>query len=389
MAIPIQYNLRNVLQRPVATLTTALGIALTVAILIGAFALANGFQAALKSTGSRANAIVLRKGADGEISSFVSREAAAIIRAHPGIAPGPDRRPLASAEAVVITNKDRVGMSGSSNITVRGVDPAAMKVRGDLKIVEGRMFTPGAYEVIVGDRIAPRFRNCAVGDKIRFGQQDFAVVGHFTSGGSSFESEIWADAEVLIPAMDRGNGFQTMVLRMSDPSRFDALKREFEKDPRLQVQVQRESDFYSNQSELLSNLLRFMGVFIVVIMAVGAVFGAMNTMFAAVGARTREIATLMVLGFQPGAILVSFVIESVAIALIGGAIGCLISLPINGITTSTTNFQSFSEVAFAFRVTPDTLVAGMVFAGAMGLVGGFLPALKAARQPLSAALRKG
>jgi ABC-type antimicrobial peptide transport system permease subunit len=264
-----------------------------------------------------------------------------------------------------------------------------MKVRGDVQVVAGRMFTPGAYEVIVGRRIAPRFANCAVGDRLRFGQQEFEVVGHFASGGSSFESEIWADAEVLIPAMDRGNGYQTMVLRLADPSRFDAVKREFEKDPRLQVQVQRESEFYANQSDLLSNLLRFMGIFIVVIMAVGAVFGAMNTMFAAVGARTREIATLMVLGFRPGAILVSFVIESVVLALIGGAIGCLIALPINGITTSTTNFQSFSEVAFAFRVTPDTLIAGLVFAGAMGLVGGFLPALKAARQPLSAALRKG
>lgn len=389
MAIPIQYNLRNVIQRPIATLTTALGIALTVAILIGAFALANGFQAALKASGSSKNAIVLRKGADSEISSFVSREAAAIMRAHPAVAVGPDRRPLASAEAVVVTNKDRLGQAGSSNVTVRGIDVSAMQVRDELKITSGRMFTPGAYEVIVGRRIAPRFANCAVGDRIRFGQQDFEVVGHFASGGSSFESEIWGDAEVLIPALDRGNGYQTMILRMSDPARFDAIKSEFEKDPRLQVQVQRESAFYANQSEMLSTLLRGMGIFIVVIMAVGAVFGAMNTMFAAVGARTREIATLMVLGFRPGAIMVSFVIESVVIALIGGAIGCLIALPINGITTSTTNFQSFSEVAFAFRVTPDTLVAGLVFAGLMGLVGGFLPALKAARQPLSAALRKG
>ena len=388
MAIPLQYNLRSVSQRPASVLATVVGIGLTVVILVGALALASGFQAALRGTGSPDNALVMRKGADGEISSFVGREAAAILRAHPAVATGPDGRALASAEVVVVTSKERVGQAGTSNVTVRGVDPDAIRVRGEFRIVDGRMFTPGAYEVIVGRRIAPRFANCAVGDRIRFQQHEFTVVGHFATGGSALESEIWGDAEVLIPALDRGNGYQTMLLRMRDPSSFEALKAELEADPRLEVQVQRESVFYANQSELLTNVVRFVGVFIVLIMGVGAIFGAMNTMFAAVGARTREIAMLMVLGFRPWAIMASFLVESIAISLAGGVLGCLLALPINGITTSTTNFQSFSEVAFAFRVTPDAIVAGLVFAGLLGVAGGFLPALRAARQPLAAALRK-
>jgi ABC-type lipoprotein release transport system permease subunit len=386
MPIPISYNVRNVMQRPVATLTTAIGIGLTVTIFIGALALAAGFQAALLQTGSPDNAIALRKGADSEISSGVSREAADILRAGPDVAIGPNGRPLVSAELVVVANKERLGQPGSSNVTVRGVDPSAVGMRAEVKIVEGRMFTPGTDEVIVGQRIAARFANCAVGEKIRFQQRDFTVVGHFNAGGASFESEIWGDAAVLIPALDR-DGFQTVTFRMRDPGRFAEIKKRLEADPRLQVQIQRERDFYAQQSELLTNLIRFMGVFITGIMAIGAIFGAMNTMYAAVGSRTREIAMLLVLGFLPYEVMLSFVLESVMLALIGGVIGCLLALPINGIATSTTNFQSFSELAFAFRVTPAALIAGMIFAAGMGLVGGILPARAAARQPLARALR--
>lgn len=388
MAIPIMYNVRNVLQRPVSTITTALGIALTVTIFVGALALAAGFRAALTQTGSRDNAMVLRKGADSEISSAIGRDGVSIIKAHPAIAAGPDGRPLVSAELVVLTNKERVGQKGSSNVTVRGVDLAAIPVRGEVKVVAGRAFAPGTDEVMVGSRIAPRFANCAVGDRIRFQQRDFTVVGHFSSGGSAFESEIWGDAAVLGPALDREGYFQSVTLRLKDPAQFAAVKREMEADPRLQVQVQRERDFYSNQSGMLANLIRFMGLFITIIMAAGAVFGAMNTMFTAVGTRTREIATLLVLGFSPFSVMISFMFESIFLALIGGAIGCVLALPINGIATSTTNFQSFSEVAFAFKITPEALLAGMIFALGMGVVGGFLPSLQAARQPLATSLRK-
>ncbi len=386
MPIPISYNVRNVMQRPVATLTTAIGIGLTVTIFIGALALAAGFQAALLQTGSADNAVALRKGADSEISSGVSREAADVLRAGPDVAIGPNGRPLVSAELVVVANKERLGQPGSSNVTVRGVDPSAVGIRAEVKIVEGRMFTPGTDEVIVGQRIARRFANCAVSEKIRFQQRDFTVVGHFNAGGASFESEIWGDAAVLIPALDR-EGFQTVTFRMRDPSQFAEIKKRLEADPRLQVQIQRERDFYAQQSELLTNLIRFMGVFITGIMAIGAIFGAMNTMYAAVGSRTREIAMLLVLGFLPHEVMLSFILESVMLALIGGVIGCLLALPINGIATSTTNFQSFSELAFAFRVTPGALIAGLIFAAGMGLVGGILPARAAARQPLAGALR--
>jgi putative ABC transport system permease protein len=212
------------------------------------------------------------------------------------------------------------------------------------------------------------------------------VVGHFTAGGSSFESEIWGDNAVLMPVF-RGDVFQSVTFRMKDPSKFAALKRELEADPRLGVQLKRESDYYAEQSEMLANVIRFAGVFITLIMAIGAVFGAMNTMYAAVGARTREIATLLVLGFSPFAIMISFMIESVILALCGGALGCVLSLFINGIRTGTTNFQTFSESTFAFMVTPGILLAGLIFSAGMGLVGGFLPAVRASRQPLARALR--
>ncbi|HEY2954647.1 MAG TPA: ABC transporter permease [Candidatus Eisenbacteria bacterium] len=387
MAIPISYNVRNVLQRPVSTLTTAVGVGLTVAIFIGSIALVSGFRAAMLETGSPANAIALRKGADSEISSGIGRDAANILRALADVAPGPDGRPLASPELVVVTNRERLGQPGSSNVNVRGVDASALALRDHVKIVEGRMFAPGTDEVIVGVRIAPRFANCAVGDRIRFGQRDFTVVGHFGAGGSAYESEIWGDNPVLMPALQRDDVFQSVTFRMRDPARFPALKKELEADPRLQIQLKRESEFYAEQSGLLARVVLPLGVFITIIMAVGAMFGAMNTMYAAVGARAREIATLLVLGFSPLAVLVSFVFESMFLALIGGAIGCLIALPLNGITTSTTNFQSFSEVAFAFRITPGALAAGMAFAAVMGLVGGFLPSLRAARQSIAISLR--
>lgn len=389
MAIPFVYNIRNVMNRPMSTLTTALGIGLTVAILIGALALASGFQASLVSTGRDDNAIVLRKGADSEISSGISRDNANIIRALQEIATGPDGRPLVTADLVVVTNRERLGQVGSSNVTVRGVDASAMTIRGGIQMTEGRMFTPGTDEVVIGRRIAGRFRNCAVGERIRFQQRDFTVVGHFGSGGSAFESEIWGDVEVLMPALDRDNTYQAVVFRMRDPKQFAALKARLEGDPRLQVQVEVERRFFAKQSEMFTGLITGVGLFITIIMAVGALFGAANTMFAAIGSRTREIATLLVLGFSPGSIMLSFIFESVLIAALGGLLGILMALPVNGITSSTTNFSSFSELAFQFQVTPKAMLQGMVFALGLGLVGGFFPALRASRQTLSTALRGG
>lgn len=386
MAIPISYNLRNLFQRPVSTLTTMVGFGLTVMIFIGALALASGFKAALKKSGSPDNAIVVRKGADSEISSGLSREATDIIRGGPEVATTPDGHGLTSADVVVLTNQPRLGQPGYSNLTVRGIDPSSLALRDQVRITDGRMFAPGSDEIIVGRRIAPRFAHCALGDKMRFGPRDFTVVGHFEAAGSSFESEVWGDNAVLMPVF-RGDVFQSVTFRMKDPSKFEAIKKELEADPRLGIQLKRESDYYAEQSALLAGVIRFAGVFITLIMAVGAIFGAMNTMYAAVGARTREIATLLVLGFSPFSIMVSFMTESVLLALCGGVIGCLLSLLINGIQTGTTNFQTFSEVAFSFQVTPQALVTGLIFSGMMGVVGGFLPAIRAANQPLARALR--
>lgn len=387
MAIPISYNIRNIIQRPLTALATGSGIAMVVMILIGAFALASGFQAALVETGSPQNAFIRRTGADSEISSGVSRDAANIIRALPEIATGVDGRLLVSTDLVVLTNLERVGQTGSSNVPIRGIDPASLALRPQIQIVAGRMFGPGTDEVMVGKRVGRRFRNLGIGNRVKLGQREFTVVGHFSAAGSAFESEIWGDNAVLMPALDREGAFQSVTFRMRDPARFAELKKRLEADPRLGVQVQTEREFYSSQSQILAGVIRAAGVFITLIMAIGAVFGAMNTMYAAVGHRTREIAVLLTLGFSPFAIGLSFLIESVFLSLIGGALGCLLAIPINGITTSTTNWASFSEVAFAFRVTPLGMAFGLAFAAVMGVVGGFLPARQAARQSLAASLR--
>jgi putative ABC transport system permease protein len=386
MAIPLAYNVRSVLGRPMLALATALGIGLVVAILVLALALANGFQQSLVETGSPNNVLILRKGADSELSSGVDRNGANVIKALADVATGPSGRPLVSPEVVVLINQERKNGHGTSNVTIRGVDREGLALRDKLKIVAGRDVQPGAAEVIVGKRIADRFVGFGLGDRVRLNQRDFTVVGHFTAGNSAFESEVWGDNAVLMPVL-RGDVFQSVTFRMKDPSRFDAIKKELERDPRLGVQVKRESQYYEEQAGSLATTIRVMGFLIVIIMAVGAIFAAMNTMFASIGSRSREIAMLLTLGFRPGAVMFSFMIESVLIALAGGVIGCLLALPINGTATSTTNFSTFSEVAFAFQITPAALVTGLLFSLVLGIVGGFLPAWKAARQPLAAAMR--
>ena len=386
MAIPFSYNLRSVLGRPWATLATAVGIGMVVAILVLALALANGFQAALVETGSPSNVIVMRKGADSELSSGVSREGANIIRALPDVAAGADGRPLVSPEVLVLINQERQNGRGTSNVTIRGVDREGLALRDKVRIVAGRDIAPGAAEVIVGKRIAGRFEGFHLGDRVRLSQRDFTVVGHFTAEGSGFESEVWGDNAVLMPVL-RGDVFQSVTFRMKDPARFAAIKQQLEADPRLGVQLKRESDYYADLAGTLATTMRVAGIFIVIIMAVGAIFAAMNTMFASIGSRSREIATMLTLGFGPGAIMLAFLVESILIAFAGGVIGCLLALPINGTATSTTNFSTFSEIAFAFQITPMILGIGIVFARGLGVVGGILPAWKASRQPLAAAMR--
>ena len=386
MAIPIAYNLRNLRVRKAATLMTAGGIALVVAVLVLTLALANGFQQTLIATGRADNLHVLRTGATGEIESGIARDVARVLLADEAVARRADGQPLASAETVVLTTLTRRGTNSTTNVTVRGVSPQVRALRPEVRLVAGRFFAPGLDEIIVGSGAAARFRGAGLGESLRLGSRDWRVVGVFAAAGSAFESEIWGDAELMMPVFDR-DAYSSVTLRLADPSQFAAVKARLEADPRLRVDLRRESDFYAAQSQQLAQLLRGLGYFLVVVMASGAIFGALNTMYAAVGARAREIGTLLALGFQPRQVMASFVFESVLIALVGGVLGCLLALPIHGVSTGTTNWSSFSEVAFRFRITPGILMTGMLAALLLGLVGGWFPARSAARRVIAEALR--
>ena len=388
MKIPLSYNARSLLQRPVSTAFTALGIALVVAVFIGMLALANGFRAALVRTGSAENILILRDGADSELSSSLDRQAVSILSSSSHVAVGGDGRRMVSPEAYVVIPLPRKGFdtTGLANVVVRGVSPAVWSVRARLDIVAGRPPESGRSEVCVGEKMAGRFDHTAVGETLRFGGRDWTVVCRFTAGGSAFESEIWGENEQVLPVFRRET-FQSLTFRLKDPGAFEEAKRVLEADKRISVDVHREVDFYAQQSQLLGSILQALAIMITGIMALGAVFGAINTMYAAVATRRSEIAVLLTLGFQPRSVLASFLAESALIALVGGVLGALIALPVNGMVTSTTNWASFSEIAFSFRITPGLLLSGLVFALVMGLIGGFFPARRAARQPVVQALR--
>ena len=388
MKIPLIYNIRSVSQRPVSTLLTALGIGLVVAVFVAMLALANGFIAALVKTGSPDNVLLLRRGADSELASGIPREAISIIGSSPHIATAADGRPLMSPETYIVINIPRLGGNEFevANVVARGVSDKAFEVRRSIKIIEGRRFASGQSEICVGSKLKGRFNNVNVGDVLRFSNRNWSVVCRFTADGSSFESEIWGENEQFQNVF-RANSFQDVAFRLKDPAGFEDAKRAFLADQRIQIDAHRESEFYASQSELLGNILRFLAIMITSIMAVGAVFGAVNTMYAAVSSRTPEIAVLLTLGFHPRSVLASFLAESAVIAFLGGILGCLLALPINGVVTSTTNWASFSEIAFAFRVTPQLLLAGLTFAVVMGVIGGFFPARRASRLPVIQALR--
>ena len=388
MKIPLIYNVRSVAQRPVSTMLTALGIGLVVAVFVAMLALANGFIAALVKTGSPENVLLLRRGADNEMASSIPREAVSVLSASPHIATGSDGRPLVSPETYLVVNLPRLGGNEFevANVVVRGVSDKAFELRRNVKVVEGQRFASGQSEICVGSKLQGRFNNVNVGNTLRFANRDWKVVCRFTADGSSFESEIWGENEQFMNVF-RYTAFQDVAFRLKDPGGFEDAKRAFLAEQRIQIDAHRESEFYASQSELLGNILRFLAIMITAIMSVGAVFGAVNTMYAAVSSRTPEIAVLLTLGFHPRSVLASFLAESAVIAFVGGVIGCLLALPINGVVTSTTNWSSFSEIAFAFRVTPQLLLAGLTFAVVMGVVGGFFPARRASRLPVIQALR--
>jgi putative ABC transport system permease protein len=386
MKIPLIYNVRSLARRPVSNAMTALGVAFVVGVFIATLALANGFRMALVKTGSPANVIVLEKGLDSELASGISRDNAAIIGALPEIATGSDGAPLSSPEVFVPMNLESASGGGTQLVVTRGVTTRAFEVRRSVHITAGRMFTPGRDEVIIGAAIAPRLAHGAVGDTIHFGGRGWLVTGQFAAGGSAFESEVWGLNEQLMPVL-RGEFFQVVVFRLRDPSLFAEVRQKLENDPRLHVDAHRESEFYAAQSGVLRIILNFLAIFITSIMAVGAIFGAVNTMYAAVASRTSEIAVLLTLGFRPRSVLASFLAEAAFLALVGGLLGCLLALPINGIVTSTTNWSSYSMIAFQFLVTPRILVEGVAFSLMMGVLGGFFPARRASRLPVVEAIR--
>jgi len=388
MRIPLVYNLRSLRQRPATSAATVAGIALVVVTFVGMLALADGFRAAMVSTGRSDNVLVVRRGSDSELTSTVARDQASIVSAFPHVATDADGTPLITSDVYVVITRNRDVAGGSeANVPVRGVGMAAFRVRDQVRMTEGRPFERGRPEVIVGIGTALRFPGMNVGDEIELGAGRFTVVGHFEADGGAFESEIWGENEQLMGVF-RGPVFQSLTFRLEDPQSFDVAKSAIEADPRLQLGVHRESAFFAGQSELLTNMLRFLAIFVTGIMAIGAVFGAINTMDTMVSARSREIALLLTLGFRPRSVMASFLMESTLLALAGGILGCLLALPLNGVTTSTTNWQSFAELSFSVNITPPVLAIGVVFAVGMGIVGGFLPARHAAKQVIAQALRK-
>jgi putative ABC transport system permease protein len=385
MAIPLKYNFRNLVVRRTTTFMTAFSITLTVTVFVVLMALAQGLQLSLSATGQPFNIIIMREGSQSETMSSVSRESLQVIRYLEGIAKNAQGEPWVSPEVLVLINLARRGQTQGSNVTIRGLGPDGRSLRPEFKMLEGRFFRSGLREVIVSKRIAERFQTCALGDRLKFAKGYWTVVGTFAAGGTAYDSEIWTDANDLAADFDR-EAYSTVMVRAADATAPARLKDQIANDRRLHLKAQTERDYYESQTRFAAPI-KALGLFIAALMAVGASFAAMNTMYAAVARRTKEIGTLRVLGFSRGSILLSFIIESVFIAALGGALGCLLSLPVNGVTTGTTNFATFSEVAFNFRVTPSLLLNGMLFAVLMGLFGGFFPAWRAAHENIVTALR--
>jgi putative ABC transport system permease protein len=387
MALPLSYNVRNVRHRWQVTLLAVSGIALVVAVFTVLMAMSEGFSRALRSTGRPDNAMIVQRGSASELTSWIPIDQRNLILVRDEVARDAEGQPLASPEDVVVTNKPK--RDGSpTNVTVRGVTPRAFDVRGGIKILDGRKFTPGLYEVIVGDKIARRVRGLELGSSVKLQKREWKVVGSFSSQGGAFESEIWGDADIMGVDFGRTGGYNAMSVRLKPGADVASLDHWIRSNPQMQLQAVSERKYYDDQAGPLAKILRQLATFVAVIMGVGAVFGAMNTMYAIVAARTREIGTLRALGFSRRAILFSFVVESVTLALVGGAIGCLLAVPMNGYSTGTGQTQSFSEIAFAFRITPGIVMASVAFAVLMGVIGGLLPSLRAARLPITSALRE-
>jgi len=385
MALPLKYNIRNIVVRKGSTLATAFTIGLTVAVFLMVMALARGIDLTLSSSGEPLNMIVLREGSTAELNSSITRENFNDLMYLDGVEREADK-PLAAGELVTLIYKARKGMSQGSNVTVRGVGPMSFKLRSGFQTVAGRLFQPGLTEAVVSKRIAQRFQGLEVGDRFRIQTTDYTVVGLFDSAGKAFESEIWVDINSLASSTKREN-YSSVLMRVKDQNALSALTKRITDDPKLHLKGLSERTFYEDQQGTTSAGLKYLAGFISFIMAVGAGFAGMNTMYAAVARRTKEIGTLRVLGFSRISILISFLLESVAIALIGAAIGIVLALPLNFVSTGTSNWVTFSEIAFNFRVTFDLMMWALIFGGVIGLIGSLLPSIRASRFKIVDALR--
>lgn len=390
MKIPFKYSLRSLGTRKLTTSLTMLGIALVVFVFAAVLMMAQGLQRAMVETGSDDNAIVLRKSANAEISSIVGRDQADIITTLPEVARGADGKPLASREIVVIINLEYNDRPGVANVTVRGVEPAAFQIRPQVKLVAGRMFSFGSREVIVGSSVAKRFKNASLGQALKFGGDQWTIVGIFDAGGTAFDSEIWGDVDQLGQAFNRTGAFSGVTIRLAERDKFADFAAWFQKDNRLQtLEPKRERQFYAEQSELMATFIRVLGIVVTVIFSFGAMIGAMITMYAAVANRTTEIGTMRALGFRRRSILAAFLLEALFLSLIGGAAGLLIASVLQFFSVSMINFGTFTEIAFSFALSPTIVLITAIFSLFMGIVGGFLPAVRASRMSILSALRAG
>ena len=384
--IPLRYNVGNLRARKVSTLMSIFGIGVVIAVMVSMMALNNGVEKATVSSGSKDNLMIMREGAEAELSSWVTKDAFHIIRALPGLAITPKGEPIVSPELVILFKLPKRDNPKGSNVTVRGVTPMAFALRPYVKLVEGRMFKPGVNELIVARRVATRFVNCNVGDSFQFGPQRYNVVGIFEAGNTAFDSEMWADAGFLGSARKR-DAYSSVVAKPVDAHAYEDLKNTIKNDNRLKLKVESEYQYYDDQTRGLLGIKILVGI-VTIFMVFGAILGTMNTMFSAVASRTRELATLRALGFKRRTVIASVLVESAFVALLGGITGVVLSLPINGISTGTTNWNTFSEVAFSFRVDPQVATRAILIALIAGVVGGLLPAIAAARKPIPRALRE-
>jgi len=386
MAIPIRYNIRNLKLRKGLTIMTSLGIALTVTTAIFLMALLAGLDRAFVTSGDAQNVLVMRKGSQAELSGGFDASLFPTLKTLPGIAKDSHGEPMASGEWVVVIVLPRVDGTGEVNVTVRGMMPDGLELRPKVKIIEGRWFNQGQREVVVSESIKKRFAHANIGDTLQFGKGPWTVVGVFDAGGSAYESEIWGDVNQMASDFDRQGGFASAYLRATDPVSADALKHRVSDDQRLKLEGMLETEYYAKQTSSGAPI-KYIGWVVAIIMAIGSSFAAMNTMYAAVAYRSREIATLRVIGFSRPSILTSFVFESVLLSLLGAAVGIVLMLPFNGMTTGTSNAVTFSEIVFSLRMTPVVVGVAIAFAIIMGLFGGMAPAWHAARRDILGALR--